>query len=638
MFFSIVEEKRRKEEIEEQRRKDEIEAQEKREQMEFELKKLEIESRTQLTQTSSPNGNVQHNVDLIKLIPKFKLRDDDIVIYLSLFERQAKRTGIDSKDWVSCLLTLLPSEIIQLIGRESEEKFEDYEYIKTILLKRFKLNPESFRKKFVMHQKSTEKSWRDFCYEITNYFEEWIDGLEIKDFASLKNLIITDQLKKKVPHEVRDHLLDEWANFVSPTKLADKLDEYDSVRNDSRKTTGIPSKDKTNEKWRPRSPPSERNSRNKSFYKQGSSSAYTPRKSDELQRSFSKLSCYTCGREGHTSRFCLKNRQPRNTPTTAQNNLIQSSPLPLEKEKPEVLTAKISIPVSKSVDISGNIDDLKLVRVKCGNVVLNGIVDTGAQISVVREKLVADIPCEGESKIEISSAFGESEVTPLKIFQMKINDELHGSVPITCAVSKKLVTDLLLSSSAYEILCENIELCHSNLQWNTSSEGEDSSDEPSPLKENTSNCAVITQISQKDIKNARMENDTKLDFKTLQEQDESLEKCFEWAKRNKNAYTVQNEILLHSENICGENIKQVVLPLEKRTEVLRMAHEIPLAGHLGEKKTTQRHKYSFFWPTIKQDVKKFCESCKECQLKRTITYKDRIPIQPIVRPETPFEV
>ncbi|GFT30127.1 hypothetical protein TNCV_248761 [Trichonephila clavipes] len=63
-----------------------------------------------------------------------------------------------------------------------------------------------------------------------------------------------------------------------------------------------------------------------------------------------------------------------------------------------------------------------------------------------------------------------------------------------------------------------------------------------------------------------------------------------------------------------------------------------LVGHLGEQKTRQRIKYSFYWPTIKQDVKRFCESCKICQLRKPITYRDRVPIQPLVRPEIPFEV
>lgn len=43
---------------------------------------------------------------------------------------------------MSCFLTLLAFEIIELISRESEEKSKDDGFVKTILLKRFKLNTE----------------------------------------------------------------------------------------------------------------------------------------------------------------------------------------------------------------------------------------------------------------------------------------------------------------------------------------------------------------------------------------------------------------------------------------------------------------------------------------------------------------
>lgn len=152
----------------------------------------------------------------------------------------------------------------------------------------------------------------------------------------------------------------------------------------------------------------------------------------------------------------------KSTVTTVQSNLIQSSAPIFEKEKPNVLTAKISIPVSESINIYRNVDDLKLVKVKCGKTFLNRILGTGVQISVVSERLITDMPCEKEGKIEIVSAFKGNKVTLLKIFSVKIDNNLYGNVPSNCAVSRKSVTDLLLSSSAYDTPCESVELCHSN--------------------------------------------------------------------------------------------------------------------------------------------------------------------------------
>ncbi|GFU10953.1 SCAN box domain-containing protein [Trichonephila clavipes] len=119
--------------------------------------------------------------------------------FLTLFERQAKRIGVEKTNWVSALLARMPPDITQLIARESEDKFDNYDYIKGVLLKRFKMSPETFRQKFMKHQRIPARSWRDFVFEITSYFEEWLDGMEVRDFKSLKDLIITDQLKKRVP-------------------------------------------------------------------------------------------------------------------------------------------------------------------------------------------------------------------------------------------------------------------------------------------------------------------------------------------------------------------------------------------------------------------------------------------------------
>ncbi|GFV56770.1 retrovirus-related Pol polyprotein from transposon 412 [Trichonephila clavipes] len=103
--------------------------------------------------------------------------------------------------------------------------------------------------------------------------------------------------------------------------------------------------------------------------------------------------------------------------------------------------------------------------------------------------------------------------------------------------------------------------------------------------------------------------------------DESLRSVWSQAENKQNAYDIDDGILVHIESICGENVKQVVLPTCKR-EVMRVAHEIPLTRHLGENKTKQRIKYSF-WPELKQYVRSFCQSCKSCQLRRGLAYRDR---------------
>ncbi|GBM97791.1 Retrovirus-related Pol polyprotein from transposon 297 [Araneus ventricosus] len=106
--------------------------------------------------------------------------------------------------------------------------------------------------------------------------------------------------------------------------------------------------------------------------------------------------------------------------------------------------------------------------------------------------------------------------------------------------------------------------------------------------------------------------------------DPTLSDAWEMARTEGNACAIKDGVLTHTEYICGEKVKQLVLPKCKRDEVLKVAHEIPLAGHLGEQKTKQLIKYSFFWPEIKKDVKEFCQTCKPPSWNDHLLYVDSV--------------
>ncbi|GFW68205.1 CCHC-type domain-containing protein [Trichonephila clavipes] len=292
-------------------------------QREFELEKmcLEIERSRFDSENLSPlkTSVLYIYSDLIKIIPNFDIRDGDIVLYLTLFERQTKRIGVEKTNWVSALLARMPPDITQLIAREPEDKFDNYDYIKGVLLKRFKMSPETFRQKFMKHQRIPARSWRDFVFEITSYFEEWLDGMEVRDFKSLKDLIITDQLKKRVPGEIREHFVDEWAKFYEPSVLADKLDGYENVRSSVKKTS------------QPEMSLSNTSDSRSNIKKEHAiikndfqSKRYKlPFKQEPKQPTF-KPTCYSCGRVGHTSRVCHAKNHKKTSPNR-QINAVETN-------------------------------------------------------------------------------------------------------------------------------------------------------------------------------------------------------------------------------------------------------------------------------------------------------------------------
>ena len=59
-------------------------------------------------------------------------------------------------------------------------------------------------------------------------------------------------------------------------------------------------------------------------------------------------------------------------------------------------------------------------------------------------------------------------------------------------------------------------------------------------------------------------------------------------------------------------VNQLVLPEPCRGKVLNLAHDIPLAEHLGKEKTQQRIIQLFYWPTLYKDVEEFCHCFTQC--------------------------
>lgn len=64
----------------------------------------------------------------------------------------------------------------------------------------------------------------------------------------------------------------------------------------------------------------------------------------------------------------------------------------------------------------------------------------------------------------------------------------------------------------------------------------------------------------------------------------------------------------------SENDKwKLVIPKEKRQEVLYECHDSPLGGHLGMYKTVSKVTRRYYWPCVKADVARYVKSCEVCQ-------------------------
>ena len=103
-------------------------------------------------------------------------------------------------------------------------------------------------------------------------------------------------------------------------------------------------------------------------------------------------------------------------------------------------------------------------------------------------------------------------------------------------------------------------------------------------------------------------------------------------------FIVRDEILYRvvNDGDRDEQKWQLVVPSAYRTDVLKLAHNSPMGGHMGRQRTTDRILERFFWPNVYLDVAKHCQQCHDCQMTARKRQIEKVPLKPLPIIETPF--
>ncbi|GFX89440.1 retrovirus-related Pol polyprotein from transposon 17.6 [Trichonephila clavipes] len=189
-----------------------------------------------VSSTDLEGQGVNRRVNLRDLAPKFDAKNADINLFFEIFERQAKKEKVAEDRWVSQLIPLLLMEIAEIVAKEPLEKSDDYPHIRNPLLARFQLTPIALRDRFESHQRRPGAMWADLVFELRSYLDNWLAGMKVGDFAALKELLVTEQIKKRAPSELVDHFLDSWDGFKEDKSLAEKLNHFEAIRRVHKKT------------------------------------------------------------------------------------------------------------------------------------------------------------------------------------------------------------------------------------------------------------------------------------------------------------------------------------------------------------------------------------------------------------------
>lgn len=124
-------------------------------------------------------------------------------------------------------------------------------------------------------------------------------------------------------------------------------------------------------------------------------------------------------------------------------------------------------------------------------------------------------------------------------------------------------------------------------------------------------------------------------FSTEQRTDPKLQHCFRYATdgnvfnfpKGSVKYSVENGLLYRNYTRGTKFTKQLLVPLARRQDLLKLAHDTSLSGHMGITRTKSRLLTHFYWPCLNSDVRKYCKTCDLCQKKSGKTRCERAPMQ-----------
>ncbi|GFU39850.1 retrovirus-related Pol polyprotein from transposon opus [Trichonephila clavipes] len=529
------------------------------------------------------------------------------------------------------LLCMLGDKVSNLLVNLGEEELKDYESLKQVVLKEYEPSPKICLENFRKAKRNSDETFSQFASRLTSMWLYYCKLRGANDFESVNQLIVADKMFEMLDSETATHSgVLQGEEWYKPRDLGKQCDIFYASKG---KSYDEPERGKWND------------SEKRSFNGSGGKQPFGEKKSDNFssRKNFDKgqvteikkFACFTCGSDKHFKRDCPKNKG-------VDNKRLNVNKVSTEGTKLEDGT------VTARVDLL----DGKLVH---------ALVDSGTEITVIMKDLVPGISVEGASTIYLKGIFGPVVKCPL--VYVPIGLATGGQVNVVhqqvlCALAEVLVEDVLLPPEVLDMLggaqSEENSLAQSSQDLRVDSGNVDETEVSLSILSEKAQEHI--EDSQRNITSCRNEVGTlgtkdeevtaEMDkgimvadsFRSEQECCAELALAWKYAKEGKGNYYEVDGYLFRRDKILGESIGQLVIPKCRRTEVLKLAHTSVFSSHMGPKKTLERIKYSFFWEGLRADVKKFCESCKECQLTRSVRIKDRSSSTPVARPELPFEV
>ncbi|XP_064082875.1 uncharacterized protein LOC135198836 [Macrobrachium nipponense] len=141
-------------------------------------------------------------------------------VFFDTFEDTATSLEWPAEHWVMLIRNGFKGKAAYVSSQMITVK--DYQILKKAILDAYSITIEGYRQSFRNSQKSPTQTFVEFCDTKVRQFQKWIDKAGIKEFESLKSLVIMEEFLRKVPFNIANYILDkEETDLMKAASLAD---------------------------------------------------------------------------------------------------------------------------------------------------------------------------------------------------------------------------------------------------------------------------------------------------------------------------------------------------------------------------------------------------------------------------------
>ncbi|GFT59307.1 retrovirus-related Pol polyprotein from transposon opus [Trichonephila clavipes] len=341
-------------------------------------------------------------------------RSENFNLFFQSLERAFLTKKINDEYKSEILINLLGERAHNVLLYIKEEELNDYEKLKSIVLREFQLTPRECLNSFKNAVKSSGETYIQFAARLTANFQYYCSLRKVNSFESLCDLIISDKLFETLNKETATHIgIREAEDWFRPIDLAKECDIYISSRSGSHKETPI-TYGYTQDPFKNRS------------------QNFKPKIKENYPQYLERenKNCFICGDSSHYARDCEKRFKLKESNDHIHNK-INVNTLKVESEKQN----------------SDECANLQYVNIFVENQPVTALIDSGCQIPVLNSSLIR-LQTPSEEIITLSSCFGEQRMVEVKPINISLNQH-SPSLSVRTAISPTLTEEFIIHASVY---------------------------------------------------------------------------------------------------------------------------------------------------------------------------------------------